>query len=57
MNHCHKSTSKVTKHMNAELGQCIHKKLKDIVTIFKSMDIELLNVDPSLCGHQTIPPR
>ena len=31
----------------------IHKDLKDIATIVRSMDIELLSADPSLCGHQT----
>ena len=30
-----------------------HLNLKDIDTPIKSMDIEHLNVDPSLHGHQT----
>ena len=38
--------------MNAELGPCIHKDLKDIATTVRSMDIELLNVDPNPYGHQ-----
>ena len=39
--------------MNAEPGPCIHKDLKDIAIIVRSMDIELLNADPNPCGHQT----
>ena len=45
--------NKVIKHMNAELRPCTHKYLKDIVTTIRSMDIELLSVDPNPSGHKT----
>ena len=44
--------SKDIKHMNAKLGLSRHQDLKVTTTIARSMDIEPLNVDQSLCGHQ-----
>ena len=44
--------NKDIKHMNAELGLSRHLDLKVTATIARSMDIEPLNVDQSLCGHQ-----
>ena len=38
--------------MNAELGLSRHLDLKVTTKIARSMDIEPLNVDQSLCGHQ-----
>ena len=46
-------TKKVIKHMNAELGPCRHKNLKDIATNVRSTDIELLDANPNPCGYQT----
>ena len=43
--------------MNAEPGSCLHKDLKDIVTTIRSMDIEILNVDPNPCGHEISQPK
>ena len=45
--------SKVIRHMNVGLEPLEHQDLNDIVTTVRSMDIEPLNVDPSLGGHQT----
>ena len=39
--------------MNARPESQRHQNLKDIATTVKSMDIDHLNVDPSLHGHQT----
>ena len=39
--------------MNVELGPCMYQDLKDIATIVRNMDIEILNVDPNTCGHPT----
>lgn len=39
--------------MNVEPRQCTHKDVKDISTTIRTMDIEILNVDPNPCGHQT----
>ena len=44
--------SKDIKHMNVGLKPSIHQDLKVTATIVRSMDIENLNVGPSLCGHQ-----
>ena len=38
--------------MNVESRPCIHKDLKDIVIIVRSMDIELLSADPKSCDNQ-----
>ena len=45
--------SKVIRHMNVEPRPWTHKDLKVIAKTIKSMDIELLNVDPNPYGHQT----
>lgn len=47
------ATNKVIKHMNVELRPCTLEDLKDIVITIRSMDIELLSVDPTQYGHQT----
>ena len=39
--------------MNAEPEPCMHQDLKDTTTIVRNMDIEPLNADLNLCGHQT----
>ena len=39
--------------MNAGLEPLGHQDLKVTATTIKSMDIDPLNADPSLCGHQT----
>jgi hypothetical protein len=44
--------NKVIKHLNAEVGLSRHLDLKVTATIARSMDIEPLNVDQILCGHQ-----
>ena len=44
---------KVIMHMTVGLESSRHQDLKDTATIFRSIDIEPLNVDPSLCDHQT----
>ena len=38
--------------MNAKLGLSRHQDLRATTTIAKSMDIEHLNADQSLCGYQ-----
>ena len=45
--------SKVIRHMTIGLEPSGYQDLKVTVTTIISMDIEPLNVDPSLCGHQT----
>ena len=45
--------SKAIRNMNGKLEPCIHQDLKFVATTVRSMDIELLSVDLSLCGHQT----
>ena len=45
--------NKVIKHMNARQEPCMHQDLNVTTTTIRSMDIELLSADPSLCGHQT----
>ena len=45
--------SKEIRHMNVGLEPSRHQDLKVTTTTIGSMDIEHLNVDPSLCGHQT----
>ena len=45
--------SKDIKHMNVGPKSQRQQNLKDTTTTVKSMDIENLNVDPSLHGHQT----
>ena len=45
--------NKDIKHMNVGPKPQRYLNLKDIATILKSMDIENLNVDLSLHGHQT----
>ena len=45
--------SKVIRHMIAGLEPSGHQDLKVTTTTIRIMDIEPLNVDPSLCGHQT----
>ena len=47
------ATNKVIRHMNARPESQAHLNLKDTTTTVRSMDIENLNVDPSLHGHQT----
>ena len=44
---------KVIKHINSEQEPYMHQDLKVTNTTIRSMDIEPLNVNPSLCGHQT----
>ena len=44
---------KVIGHMTGGLEPSGHQDLKATATIARSMDIEPLNADPSLCGHQT----
>ena len=39
--------------MNAKPKPCMHQDLKVTTIIVRNMDIELLNADPKLCGHQT----
>ena len=43
--------------MNAEPKPCMHQDLKDISIIVRSMDIWILNANPSQHGHQTIKKR
>ena len=38
--------------MNENLEPCRHQDLKVTATTIRSIDIELLNVDPNPCGHQ-----
>ena len=45
--------SKDIRHMNVGLEPLGHQDLKLIATTIRRMDIESLNVDSSLCGHQT----
>ena len=45
------ATRKDIKHMTAGLGLSEHQDFKVTATIGRSMDIELLSVDQSLCGH------
>ena len=45
--------NKVIKHKIAGLELQGHQDLKVTTTIARSMDIDPLNVDQSLCGHQT----
>ena len=40
--------------MNAELGPCIHKDLKDIAITIRSMDIDILNANLNPCGNLKI---
>ena len=47
------ATKKDIRHMNVGLGPQRYQNLKDIATTAKSMDIENLNADISLHGHQT----
>ena len=47
------ATNKVIRHMNVGLEPQMYLNLKDTATTIKSMDIEHLNVDLSLLGHQT----
>ena len=47
------ATNKVIRHMNAKPRPCTLKYLKDIVMSIRSMDIELLSVDPNPSGHRT----
>ena len=44
---------KVIRHMNVELKPSGHQDLKVTATTVRSMDIEHLNANPSLCGHLT----
>ena len=44
--------SKVIRHMTTKLELSRHQDLKVTTTTVRSMDIEPLNVHPSLCGHQ-----
>ena len=44
--------SKVIKHMTTRLEPLGHQDFKDTSTTTRSMDIEPLNANPSLCGHQ-----
>ena len=44
--------NKDIKHMNVEPRLSRHQDLKVTATIARSMDIEPLNADQSLCGHQ-----
>ena len=44
--------SKVIKHMYARLKPSGHQVLKVTATTVRSMDIEILSVDLSPCGHQ-----
>ena len=44
--------NKVIKHMTTELELSRHQDLRVIAITARSMDIEPLNVDQSLCGHQ-----
>ena len=39
--------------MNVELEPSLHQDLKVTATTIRSMDIENLNANPGLCGHQT----
>jgi len=41
------------RHMNVGLKPSRHQDLKVTTTTVRSMDIEHLNADPSLCSHQT----
>lgn len=41
------------RHMNARPRHQVHKDLKVTTTTIRSMDIEHMNVDPSLTGQQT----
>ena len=45
--------NKDIKHIIAELGLSEHQNLMVTTTTSKSMVIELLSVDQSLCGHHT----
>ena len=49
--------SKVIRHMIVGLEPLEHQDLKVNDAISRSMDIKPLNVDQSLCGHQTIQQR
>ena len=49
--------SKDIRNMNEGLEPSRHQDLKVTATIARSMDIESLNVGPSLCGHQTYQQR
>ena len=44
--------SKVIRHMTTGLEPSGYQDLKVTATIARSMDIEPLNANPSLCGHQ-----
>ena len=44
--------NRVIKHMTAEPELSRHQDLKVIAITTRSMDIEPLNADQSLCGHQ-----
>ena len=46
------ATRKDMWHKNVDLKSQGNKDLKDIVILVRSMDIEPLSVDQSLCGHQ-----
>ena len=46
------ATSKDTRHKTTGLGLSKHQDLMVTATTTKSMDIELLSVDQSLCGHK-----
>ena len=45
--------SKVIRHMTIGLAPSKHQDLEVTVTTIRSMDIEPLNANLSLCGHQT----
>ena len=45
------ATSKDIKHLTVGLEPSGHQDLKVTTTIASSIDIELLSVDQSLCGH------
>ena len=48
-----KMQSKDIRHMNVGLESQRYPNLKENSTTIRSMDIEHLNADPSLHGHQT----
>ena len=53
MAHYQKSINKDIRHMNVGPEPKIYLNLKDTSTTVRSMDIEHLNVDLNLYGHQT----
>ena len=44
--------NRVIKHMTAEPKLSRHQDLRVTAITTRNMDIEILNVDQSLCGHQ-----